>query len=209
VSSVSEHAPRPKTIRGAHTTVWATTAAARIAASQHLSNAWKPRADLAVTANGIRNTCLHPGRIPRQGFKGAILTERTELVRAAWRYWRRSRAPISIARGVSGVGKGLPEMVPATGSVCKSRDCPPKYCLCGSSLRTSDTGSPNTHHPDPPRSARTRVHHHKLGWSKFQTMSSLQEQRHQMSVSEGFSSRRSHQRINADENASQGSMFLI
>jgi len=35
----------------------------------------------------------------------------------------------------------------STGSHCRSLYCLPKYCLCGSSLRTSNTGSPNTHCP--------------------------------------------------------------
>jgi hypothetical protein len=33
------------------------------AASQHLNDAWKPRADSAVCANRIRNTSLHLDRI--------------------------------------------------------------------------------------------------------------------------------------------------
>src|SRR5215472_16340784 len=40
-------------------------------------------------------------------------------------------------------------------------------------------------------SRRTRVHHHKLGWTRFQTTLPLQERQYQMSVSQGFSSRRS------------------
>jgi hypothetical protein len=71
VWSALKSPPKPKTIRGARTTVWATTAAARIAASQHLSNAWKPHAGLAICANGIRNTCLHLDLIPTLG-KAAI-----------------------------------------------------------------------------------------------------------------------------------------
>ena len=43
-----------------------------------------------------------------------------------------------------------------TGSDCKSLYCPPKYCLCGSSLRTSDTGSPNRHCLCRSRSRRTK-----------------------------------------------------
>ena len=100
------------------------------------------------------------------------------------------RAPISIAVDVSCVCKGLPEMVPAMGSRCKNRDYPPKYYLCGSSLRTSDTGSPNTRHLSRCLLPRTRGHRRKLGWSKFQTTSPLQEQRHQISVFQGFSTRR-------------------
>jgi len=43
----------------------------------------------------------------------------------------------------------------STGSDCKILHCPPKYSLCGSSLRTSDTGSPNTHSLYLSRSPRT------------------------------------------------------
>jgi hypothetical protein len=39
---------------------------AQIAASQHLNNAWIPRAGLAAFAIGTRNTCLHPDRIHRR-----------------------------------------------------------------------------------------------------------------------------------------------
>ena len=39
----------------------------------------------------------------------------------------------------------------STGWDCRSHDCPPKYCLFDSSLRTSDTGSPNSR----PRSPHT------------------------------------------------------
>jgi len=47
--------------------------AAQIVASQHFNNAWTPRADLAATANRIRNMFLLPDRIRRRGFKGAIV----------------------------------------------------------------------------------------------------------------------------------------
>src|SRR5262245_30118793 len=43
----------------------------------------------------------------------------------------------------------------STGSDCKSLYCLPKYCLCDSSLRTSDTGSPNTHCLGRPLAPRT------------------------------------------------------
>ena len=46
----------------------------------------------------------------------------------------------------------------STGSDYRNRDCPPKYCLCGSSLRTSYTGSPNTNHLCLSRSPRTTAH---------------------------------------------------
>jgi len=38
---------------------------------------------------------------------------------------------------------------------CRSHDCPPKYCLCGSNRRTSYTGSPNAYYPCLTRSPRT------------------------------------------------------
>ena len=84
--------------------------------------------------------------------------------------------------------KGLPERVPATGSRRKSRDhlrsrsgCIPQPCGIGSSstrLRLRFL-------------LRTRGHHHKHRWTTFQTTLLLQERRYQMSVSQGFSSRRS------------------
>ena len=40
----------------------------------------------------------------------------------------------------------------------RSPYCLPKSCLCGSSLRTSDTDSPNTHYLCRPRSSRTTEH---------------------------------------------------
>src|SRR6516162_6009381 len=43
----------------------------------------------------------------------------------------------------------------STGSDCKCPYCPPKYWLYCSSLRTSDTGSPNTRQHRGPRSPRT------------------------------------------------------
>jgi hypothetical protein len=43
-------------------------------------------------------------------------------------------------RGVSGSAFAPRIQRRSTGSDCKSRDCPPKYCLCYSSLGTSDTG---------------------------------------------------------------------
>jgi hypothetical protein len=46
-----------------------------------------------------------------------------------------------------------------TGSDYKSRDCLPKYCLYGSSLRTSDTGNPNTRYLCLSRSRRTMGPH--------------------------------------------------
>jgi len=49
--------------------------------------------------------------------------------------------PISIARDVSWVCKGVPEMVPAMGSRCKSRDQPTRS---DSTLRMYGIGSPST-----------------------------------------------------------------
>ena len=84
--------------------------------------------------------------------------------------------------------KGLPERVPATGSRRKSRDhLPPRS---GRILPPCDIGSSSTCL----RLGflrRTRVHHHKLGWTRFRTTLPLQERRYQMSVSQGFSSHRS------------------
>src|SRR5262249_31611078 len=54
-----------------------------------------------------------------------------------------------IARDVSRVCKGLPEMVPATGSNCKSRDYRRVCYPNGSTPRMWGIGSPNTHCPVP------------------------------------------------------------
>src|SRR4249919_1075448 len=58
-------------------------------------------------------------------------------------------------RGVSLSACVLQRWRHSMGSHCRSHDCLPKYCLCGSSLRTSDTGSPNTHYLGRVRSPRT------------------------------------------------------
>jgi hypothetical protein len=63
---------------------------------------------------------------------------------AAWRCSRRSRALISIAGGVSGVCRGLPETVPATGSNCRNRDCRRGCYPNGSTPRMWGIGSPST-----------------------------------------------------------------
>jgi hypothetical protein len=73
MSSALEHAPKPKTIRGARFIAREQPAAVQIAASHHFNNAWTPLAGLAATANRIRNMCLLPDRIRRQMFEGAIL----------------------------------------------------------------------------------------------------------------------------------------
>jgi hypothetical protein len=50
---------------GARITVVEGPAAVQIAASQHLNNAWKPRAGSAACANRTRNISLRPDRIHR------------------------------------------------------------------------------------------------------------------------------------------------
>ena len=75
MSSALEHPPRPKTIRGVQFTA-ATTMAARIAASQHFNNAWTPRADLAATANRIRNMFLRLDRAHPSKCEVTLLIER-------------------------------------------------------------------------------------------------------------------------------------
>ena len=87
----------------------------------------------------------------------------SELAPAAWRYWRRSRAPIRIARGVSGVCRELLETIPATGSNCKSRDYRRVCYPNGSTPRMWGNGSPSTHRPSRYQLPRTREHHHQLG----------------------------------------------
>jgi hypothetical protein len=72
-SSASETVPMPKTIRGARFTV--VGRAAQIAALQHFNNVWTPRVGSAAIASQIRNTSLHPGRIQRRSYKGAIHIE--------------------------------------------------------------------------------------------------------------------------------------
>jgi hypothetical protein len=59
-------------------------------------------------------------------------------------------------RDVSGSAFALRIQRRSTGSDCRSHDCPPKYCLCGSNRRTSYTGSPNRHFLCRSRSSRTR-----------------------------------------------------
>src|SRR4029079_1390458 len=58
-------------------------------------------------------------------------------------------------RGVSLSAFVLQSWRRSTGSYCRSRDCLPESCLCGSSPRTSDTGSPNSGCPGLIRSRRT------------------------------------------------------
>ena len=109
------------------------------------------------------------------------------IARAASQCSPRSVALVSIARGVSSVCKGLPEMVPAMGSRCKSRDQPTRS---DSTLRTCGIGSPSTRRLFQGFSPRTREHRQKLGSVNFQTASPLQEQRYQTSVLLGFSAQR-------------------
>ena len=61
---------------------------------------------------------------------------------AAWRYSPRSVALVSIAGGASGVCKGLPEMVPATGSNYRSRDYRRVCYPNGNTPRKWGIGSP-------------------------------------------------------------------
>ena len=69
VISALKIAPRPKTILGARFTVgWV----ARIAGSQRLNNAWKPRKVSAAYANRIRGTFLHPDHVRRVEFIDVI-----------------------------------------------------------------------------------------------------------------------------------------
>ena len=59
-------------------------------------------------------------------------------------------------RGVSLSACVLQRRRHGTGSDCRSHDCLPKYCLCGSNRRTSGTGSPNTCYLGPSRLPRTK-----------------------------------------------------
>jgi hypothetical protein len=102
---------------------------------------------------------------------------------------RQTKAPALIERIVFDIDicKGLSETVPATGSRRKSRDHlrprsgrTPQPCGIGSSSTRLRLGFLR----------RTRVHHHKRGWARFRATLPLQERRYQMSVSQGFSSRR-------------------
>jgi len=83
-----------------------------------------------------------------------------KLTRSRWCpqgiYWRSPRAPISTGeRCFSGSAFAPRIQRRSTGSECKSLCCLPKYCLCGSSPRRSDTGSPNTRFLCRSRSSRT------------------------------------------------------
>jgi hypothetical protein len=73
----------------------------------------------------------------------------------------------------------------STGSDYKSRDCLPKYCLCCSSLRMSDTDNPNTRYPCRMRSPHTmgphkpepldrRTHQQKQQWQQQRSGASSQ-----------------------------------
>src|SRR6476646_6800417 len=75
--------------------------------------------------------------------------------------------PVADVNGMSGAAASAGEFGVSLGacilqrwrhtrSHCRSHDCPPKYCLCGSSLRTSDTGSPNSYYLGLIGSPRTR-----------------------------------------------------
>ena len=64
-------------------------------------------------------------------------------------------AAIADERDVSGSDFAPRIQRRSTGSDCRSHDCPPKYCLCGSNRRTSYTGSPSKYYLCPCRSPRT------------------------------------------------------
>jgi hypothetical protein len=137
-------------------------------------------------SNGLVPQC--PFRV-RSGHRGGV------VVRAAWRCSPRSGALVSIARGVSGVCKGLPETFPATGSNCKSRDYQRVCCPSGSTPRMWGIGSPSTQCQCRYLSPRTKGHRQRHGLAKFQRTSPPQEQRHQTSASQGFSAQRHPPRV--------------
>ena len=97
--------------------------------------------------------------------------------------------------GVSGVCKELPETVPATGSNCKSRDYRRVCYPNGSTPRMWGIGSPSTRCLSRCLLLRTKGHRHRHGLAKFQTTSPPQVQRHQTSVSQGFSAQRASPRV--------------
>jgi hypothetical protein len=96
------------------------------------------------------------------------------------------KAPVLIARIVFYID--IPETVPATGSRRKSRDHPRPHS--GRIPQLSGIGSSSTRLREG-LSLSTRVHHHKLGWTRFRTTLPPQERRYQISISQRFSSRRS------------------
>jgi hypothetical protein len=91
---------------------------------------------------------------------------------AAWRCSPRCGALVSIACGVSGVCRELPETVPAAGSNCKSRDY--RRSRSGRILLSCGIGNPSTRHLPRCLLLRTKGHRQKLGSAKFQTTSPLQ-----------------------------------
>jgi hypothetical protein len=68
-----------------------------------------------------------------------------------------SAAATAGERGVSLSAGVLQRWRHSTGSHCRSHDCLPKYCPCGSNLQTSHTGSPNSYYLSLIGSPRTRA----------------------------------------------------
>jgi hypothetical protein len=114
------------------------------------------------------------------------LDRQTRAAGSASARW--SLASVSNGCAVSGVGMRLSETVPATGSKRKSRDYP--QSRSGRIPQPSGIGSSSTRLRGW-LSLSTRVHHHKLGWTRFRTTLPPQEQQYQLSVLSGFSPRRS------------------
>ncbi len=117
---------------------------------------------------------LQPSTVYRKSFgydcnnKGCSGSARDQAGESGGRAMRQSKAPALIARIVFDIDicKGLPETVPATGSRRKSRDH--RRPRSGRILPPCDIGSSSTRL----RLGflrRTRVHHHKLGWTRFRT----------------------------------------
>ena len=112
----------------------------RTCAAQTVISALGPKADITPSADTDMTW-------PRRGSAGhAESSPRTNA----------KRAPISTGeRGGSGSAFAPRIQRRSTGSDYRNRDCPPKYCLYGSSLQTSDTGSPNSYYLCLSRSLRT------------------------------------------------------
>jgi hypothetical protein len=92
----------------------------------------------------------HPRQIPTSS-RALVLRRRQRLLQLLERPFVRG-VPISTGEHVSGSVVRVQRR--SMDSDCKSLYCLPKYCLCGSSLRTSNTGSPNTHCPGLTKSPR-------------------------------------------------------
>jgi hypothetical protein len=92
----------------------------------------------------------HPRQI-RTSSRALVLRRRQRLLQLLEQPFVRG-VPISTGEHVSGSVVRVQRR--SMDSDCKSLYCLPKYCLCGSSLRTSNTGSPNTHCPGLTKSPR-------------------------------------------------------